>query len=123
VSENRRLQATDNVPLDPGEPKPPTGTRRIKSATNTTARQKSTSNVAVIDTGIKLNHADLNAAAGKDCIGPGTSQVDGHGHGTHVAGDDRGAQQRSGGRRRRARARSSTPSGCSTTAATALPRR
>jgi subtilisin family serine protease len=86
VSENRRLQATDNVPLAPGEPKPPTGTRRIKSATNTTARQKSTSNVAVIDTGIKLNHADLNAAAGKDCIDPGTSPVDGHGHGTHVAG-------------------------------------
>src|SRR5207247_2377571 len=42
-------------------------------------------NVAVIDTGIDLNHPDLNAVAGKDCTGNGTTN-DGNGHGTHVAG-------------------------------------
>jgi len=44
-------------------------------------------NVAVVDTGIDLNHPDLkaNIAGGKNCS-TGTTYNDGHGHGTHVAG-------------------------------------
>ena len=43
--------------------------------------------VAVIDTGIDLDHPDLNvySAGGKDCTGRGSFD-DGNGHGTHVAG-------------------------------------
>lgn len=43
--------------------------------------------VAVIDTGIQLNHPDLktNIVGGKNCS-TGTSYADGNGHGTHVAG-------------------------------------
>lgn len=41
--------------------------------------------VAVLDTGIDPNHADLTVAGGTDCTGTG-SWADNHGHGTHVAG-------------------------------------
>jgi subtilisin len=63
----------------------PTSVRRIGAATATNARSASLVNVAVIDTGIDLAHPDLNAVAGKNCIGTG-SPVDDNGHGTHVAG-------------------------------------
>ena len=91
ISENRRVEATGDLgtqasaPLAPGEPVPPTGVRRILSGTSTTVREAG-ANTAVIDTGIQLNHPDLNAAAGTDCINPGTPPDDGDGHGTHVAG-------------------------------------
>ncbi len=46
--------------------------------------------VAVVDTGIKLDHVDLAAniapGLGTNCISPGQSANDDHGHGTHVAG-------------------------------------
>jgi subtilisin family serine protease len=46
--------------------------------------------VAVVDTGIKLDHPDLapNIAPGlgTNCINPGQPANDDHGHGTHVAG-------------------------------------
>jgi len=46
--------------------------------------------VAVVDTGIQLNHPDLatNLAPGlgTNCINPGQPPNDDHGHGTHVAG-------------------------------------
>jgi subtilisin len=86
VSRDRTLEATADVPLAPGEPTPPTGIRRILSASDTTAREQSGTNVAVIDTGIQLNHPDLNAADGTNCISPGSPANDGLGHGTHVAG-------------------------------------
>lgn len=41
--------------------------------------------VYVIDTGIQLNHPDLNVVGGVDFTGKGTAN-DGNGHGTHVAG-------------------------------------
>ncbi len=91
ISENRRVEATGdlgaqaNAPLAPGEPVPPMGVRRILSGTSTTVREAG-ANTAVIDTGIQLNHPDLNAAAGTDCVDPGTPPDDGNGHGTHVAG-------------------------------------
>ena len=46
--------------------------------------------IAIIDTGIDLDHPDLAAsmdpAGGKNCLAPGTPPNDGHGHGTHVSG-------------------------------------
>jgi subtilisin family serine protease len=86
VSQDRRVTATASVPLQAGEDTPPTGVRRVLSASGSTAREASGVNVAVIDTGIQLDHPDLNAADGKDCVAPGTPASDGNGHGTHVAG-------------------------------------
>jgi subtilisin family serine protease len=46
--------------------------------------------IAIIDTGIDLDHPDLAASVdvtgGKNCQALGTPPNDGHGHGTHVAG-------------------------------------
>jgi subtilisin family serine protease len=42
--------------------------------------------VAIIDTGIDLDHPDLNVVYGQDFVGHGTAGDDVHGHGTHVAG-------------------------------------
>jgi subtilisin family serine protease len=46
--------------------------------------------VAVVDTGIKLDHVDLASniapGLGTNCINPGQAPNDDHGHGTHVAG-------------------------------------
>ncbi len=78
--------AASVVPLAPGEPRPPTGVRRIRAATATTAREASTSRVAVLDSGIMLRHPDLRTAAGTDCVEPGTPPGDSSGHGTHIAG-------------------------------------
>lgn len=86
VNKDRIVRATSWEPLAPSEPTPPSGVRRILGATTTQVRQASGVNVAVIDTGIQLDHPDLNAVAGTDCIDPGTPPDDGFGHGTHVAG-------------------------------------
>jgi subtilisin len=42
--------------------------------------------IAVVDTGIDLDHPDLNARNGTNCVSPGAPAEDDHGHGTHVAG-------------------------------------
>jgi subtilisin family serine protease len=63
----------------------PTGTRRVGSATATTARGPSGVNVAVIDSGVDLDNPDLNAVSGVNCAGAGPADDD-NGHGTHVAG-------------------------------------
>lgn len=64
----------------------PTGINRV-NAENLTNKGNGV-HVAVIDTGIDLDHPDLigNIAGGKNCNGTGTSYDDGNGHGTHVAG-------------------------------------
>jgi subtilisin len=42
--------------------------------------------IAILDTGIDLYHPDLDAHEGVNCIDPDALPMDGHGHGTHVAG-------------------------------------
>jgi hypothetical protein len=64
----------------------PTGVRRIGAATASAAHDAAGVNVAVIDTGIDLANADLNAASGRNCVNPGAAAQDDNGHGTHVAG-------------------------------------
>ena len=84
VAPDTPVQAADS-PLASGEPVPQPGVRRIGSASTTTASDPSGVAVAEIDTGIDLTHPDLNAVAGRNCVGSGAPQDD-NGHGSHVAG-------------------------------------
>jgi len=84
VTPDRRVAAT--VDLASGEPIPPPGIRRIGAATTASVREASGARVAVIDTGVDLDHPDLNAASGTNCVTPGSAGDDDNGHGTHVAG-------------------------------------
>jgi subtilisin family serine protease len=70
----------------------PTGINRIDAEISPTAKingvdERVNVDVAVIDTGIDLDHPDLNVytAGAKNCS-TGNSADDGNGHGTHVAG-------------------------------------
>jgi subtilisin family serine protease len=64
----------------------PSGVARMGGATSTVAHGAAGVAVAVIDTGVDLSHPDLNVTSGTNCITPGASANDDHGHGTHVAG-------------------------------------
>jgi subtilisin len=67
----------------------PTGVDRIEGDLSSTASGNGSGSVnvpvAVIDTGIDLDHPDLNVMGGVNCSS-GPSFEDGNGHGTHVAG-------------------------------------
>jgi subtilisin family serine protease len=67
----------------------PTGINRIEGDSSSTQSGNGSGSVnvpvAVIDTGIDLDHPDLNVVGGKNCS-TGRSYDDGNGHGTHVAG-------------------------------------
>ena len=68
----------------------PTGINRIDGEASSTKSGDGSGRVAVavaiIDTGIDIDHPDLNVVGGKNCVrGPNTYD-DGNGHGTHVAG-------------------------------------
>jgi subtilisin family serine protease len=68
----------------------PTGIDRIDGELSSTVSGNGSGEVdvdiAVIDTGIDLDHPDLNAYNGTNCVSPGAAAEDDHGHGTHVAG-------------------------------------
>ncbi|HEX2051759.1 MAG TPA: S8 family serine peptidase [Actinomycetota bacterium] len=70
----------------------PTGIDRVDAELSPTARingvdERVNVDVAIIDTGIDLDHPDLNVyTAGARNCSTGTSAEDGNGHGTHVAG-------------------------------------
>ncbi|GIV96830.1 MAG: hypothetical protein KatS3mg057_1487 [Herpetosiphonaceae bacterium] len=67
----------------------PTGIDRIDGELSSTKAGDGAGSVdvdvAVIDTGIDIDHPDLNVVGGKNCS-RGSSYDDGNGHGTHVAG-------------------------------------
>lgn len=69
----------------------PTGVDRVDADQNATADIDGQDDVrvdvdiAIVDTGIDLDHPDLNVVEGTNCIGSGAPN-DGHGHGSHVAG-------------------------------------
>jgi len=84
VTADRRVDAIGSVPMASGETAP-NGIERIEASSGGSVHEASTENVAVIDTGIDLDHPDLNVAPGRDCTGTGSSDDD-NGHGTHVAG-------------------------------------
>ncbi|HEX6651408.1 MAG TPA: S8 family serine peptidase [Thermoleophilaceae bacterium] len=86
VEPNRIVHAADT--LASGEAVP-TGIARIGAASSSsgTANPASSAAVAVIDTGIDLDHPDLNVAGpGTNCVSPGSAPNDDNGHGTHVSG-------------------------------------
>lgn len=69
----------------------PTGIRRIGTLTNTQANINGNDDamnvdVAVIDTGIDLDHPDLHVVANVNTIDSSKSGDDDNGHGSHVAG-------------------------------------
>jgi subtilisin family serine protease len=69
----------------------PTGIQRVDASTNgksqTLANNGAGVGVAVIDTGIQLDHPDLKpVTSGTNCISPAQPANDDNGHGTHVAG-------------------------------------
>jgi len=69
----------------------PTGVNRIEGDQSSTTSGNGSGavsiDVAVIDTGIDLDHPDLNVVGGKNCSGGRRSNFDdGNGHGSHVAG-------------------------------------
>jgi len=70
----------------------PTGIDRINAELNSIANIDGVNNsldvdIAIIDTGIDPSHPDLNVAGGVNYVNSATNGwIDGHGHGTHVAG-------------------------------------
>lgn len=84
VVPDRVVRASSTVPLASGDSVPP-GVRRVGAASTSAVRPASSVSVAVLDSGIDLDHPDLNAVDGKNCVGAGAA-VDDNGHGTHVAG-------------------------------------
>ena len=73
---------TTSTTAPPSDQTIPTGVERINGPGAPVAV-----GVAVIDTGIDVDHPDLNVVGGYNCApGPASKYNDGHGHGTHVAG-------------------------------------
>ncbi|HEV8571881.1 MAG TPA: S8 family serine peptidase [Actinomycetota bacterium] len=68
----------------------PTGVDRIEGDHSSTASGNGSGSisvpVAIIDTGIDLDHPDLNVVGGMNCVRGKPTIDDGNGHGTHVAG-------------------------------------
>lgn len=85
VESDAEVLATGTQPLAGGESTPP-GIRRVGGVSATLAHEEADSPVAVVDSGIDLANADLNASSGINCVKPGTAAKDDNGHGTNVAG-------------------------------------
>jgi subtilisin len=84
VSPDRPVYASRLASIAAGD-SVPMGVRRLESASSVAAHNASGVNVAVLDSGIDLDHPDLNVASGPNCVGTGPPDDD-NGHGTHVAG-------------------------------------
>jgi subtilisin len=79
------FEAASMQPVLSGETVPP-GIRRTQAASLTDAHQPATTAVAVLDTGVDLANADLDAVSGKNCVSTSAAAKDDNGHGTNVAG-------------------------------------
>jgi hypothetical protein len=78
-------EPTDPPTDPPADPQVvPTGVARLGSPVS--GQTGAGVAVAIIDTGIDLDHEDLNVIAQKNCTHPRKSANDDNGHGTHVAG-------------------------------------
>jgi subtilisin family serine protease len=64
----------------------PSGVIRAGLGSPQLVHEASDVGVAVVDTGVDLQHPDLNVADGTNCVTPGAPADDADGHGTHVAG-------------------------------------
>ncbi len=66
----------------------PLGVKRVKALPNQNTNRGTGVGVAVLDSGIDLDHPDLkdNIVANKNCVDPTKNGDDDRGHGTHVAG-------------------------------------
>ena len=77
----------------------PTGVRRVDGPLSGTVSGNGAGavdiDIAIIDTGIDLDHPDLNVAGGVNCS-TGTGYDDDNGHGTHVAGTAAAKDNRAG---------------------------
>ena len=85
VEPDAEISAHGMQALAKGETAPP-GVRRTGGATTALAHQPATTAVAVIDSGIDLANAELDAVSGTNCVKPGSPAQDDNGHGTNVAG-------------------------------------
>jgi subtilisin len=79
------------TPPPPANQVLPTGINRVDAELSATADidnvdERVNVDVAVIDTGIDMDHADLYVVGGYNCILPGSVPEDDNGHGSHVAG-------------------------------------
>lgn len=81
VEQDGIAQAFDHVAAEI-----PTGINRINAELNSTTAAGTGWGVAVIDTGIQLNHPDLNVVGNVSFVKGTKSGKDDNGHGTHVAG-------------------------------------
>lgn len=89
VVPDAEITATAKKPSAPRVPQDevtPVGITRIGAAGDGFSAGPAGSAVAVLDTGLDLDHPDLDAAHGVNCIKPGRSSQDDDGHGTHVGG-------------------------------------
>ena len=84
VHPDLEVRALSLTPLAAGE-SVPTGVARMEAANPRETHEAGSVGVAVLDTGIDLDHPELVARDGKNCIGAGPADDD-NGHGTHVAG-------------------------------------
>ena len=84
VAPDLEVRALGATPLAAGEAVP-TGVARLEAANDREGHGASSAAVAILDTGIDLDHPDLTAQDGRNCVGSGPADDD-NGHGTHVAG-------------------------------------
>ena len=82
----------------PGSPRRPRR-QADRSGHHASARSGSEANGAVIDTGVDLDHPDLNASSGRNCVDASAPADDDNGHGTHVGGTIVAENDGSGGGR------------------------
>jgi subtilisin family serine protease len=78
------VSAGVSQPVATGETVPP-GIRRVGGVVDGLTRP-ATAPVAVLDSGLDLANADLDARSGTNCVKPGTAPQDDSGHGTNVGG-------------------------------------